>query len=121
MAGAIRCRRIYEAPKPDDGLRVLVERLWPRGVRKADAAIHLWMKDVAPSPALRQWFGHRPARWGEFQQCYRNELAANTGPIDELLQLAAERDLTLVYAARDEPGNSAQVLRDYLQLRLGNR
>jgi uncharacterized protein YeaO (DUF488 family) len=72
------------------------------------------MKEIAPSPALRQWFGHQPARWEEFRQRYRDELAANTGSVDELLQLASTQDLTLVYAARDESGNSAQVLRDYL-------
>lgn len=117
--GTIRCKRIYDAPAPDDGLRVLVERLWPRGIRKADAAIDRWLKEVAPSPALRQWFGHDPARWDEFQQRYRDELAANSGPVNELLRLAATHDLTLVYAARDEPGNSAQVLREFLLLHLG--
>ena len=77
--------------------------------------------EIAPSPALRQWYGHDPARWDEFQRRYRDELAADTGPLDELLQLATEHDLTLVYAARDEPGNSAQVLRDCLLQHLGRR
>lgn len=121
MAGGIRCRRIYEAPAPDDGLRVLVERLWPRGIRKAEAAIDRWLKEIAPSPALRQWFGHEPARWDEFQRRYRDELAANSEQVDELLQLAVKHDVTLIYAARDKPGNSAQVLRDYLLLKLGCR
>lgn len=121
MSGKIRCKRAYEEPAPDDGLRVLVERLWPRGIRKADAAIDRWMKEIAPSPELRQWYGHDPARWNEFQRRYRNELAADTGPLNELLQLATEHDLTLVYAARDEPGNSAQVLRDCLLQHLGKR
>lgn len=121
MAGKIRCKRIYEEPASDDGLRVLVERLWPRGIRRADAALDRWMKEIAPSPALRQWYGHDPARWDEFQRRYRDELAADTGPVDELLQLATEHDLTLVYAARDEPGHSAQVLRDCLLQHLGRR
>jgi uncharacterized protein YeaO (DUF488 family) len=120
MAGRIRCRRIYEPPAADDGLRILVERLWPRGIRKADAAVDLWLKAIAPSPALRQWFDHEPERWDEFRQRYLGELAANTGPVEELLRLAVEHDLTLVYAARDEPGNSAQVLKDQL-LHLGKR
>ena len=96
-----------------------MERLWPRGIRKAEAAIDLWPRDIAPSPALRQWFGHDPARWDEFQRRYQDELVANSEPVDALLQLAAESDLTLVYASRDEPGNSAQVLRDHLLLKLG--
>lgn len=119
MSGMIRCKRVYEEPAPDDGLRVLVERLWPRGIRKVDAAIDRWMKEIAPSPALRQWYGHDPARWDEFQRHYRDELDANSGLVDELLQLAAEHNLTLVYSARDEPGSSAQVLSDYLLVKLG--
>ncbi len=118
MAGNIRCKRIYEAPDADDGVRVLVERLWPRGVRKTEAAVDHWMKEIAPSPALRRWFGHDKGRWEAFGRRYRNELAANAGLVHQLLQLAATRDLTLVYAARDQPGNSAQVLRDYLLQRL---
>lgn len=114
MAGRIRCKRIYEPVAAGDGMRILVERLWPRGIRRADAGVDRWMKEVAPSPALRQWYGHQPARWEAFRQRYRDELAANTRSVDELLQLASTRDVTLVCAARDEPGNSAQVLRDYL-------
>ena len=117
MAGTIRCKRIYVPPSAEDGLRILVERLWPRGINKEDSVIERWMKEVAPSPPLRKWFGHDPVRWAEFKRRYRDELTANPQPVDELLQLATEHDLTLVYAARDEPGNSAQVLRDYLQQR----
>ena len=121
MAGRIRCKRIYEAPATNDGLRVLVQRLWPRGIRTTEAAINLWMKDIAPSPTLRQWFGHDRGRWETFRRRYQDELAANTGPVDELLQLASTHDLTLLYAARDKPGNSAQVLRDYLLQKPGKR
>ena len=114
---ATRCKRIYETPGPDDGLRILVERLWPRGVRKSDAAIDRWMKEIAPSPALRQWFAHDPAHWDEFRRRYGDELSTSIGPVGELLQLMATADVTLVHAARDETGNSAQVLRDYLLTR----
>jgi uncharacterized protein YeaO (DUF488 family) len=121
MAGQIRCKRIYEPMTAGDGMRILVERLWPRGIRKADAGIDRWMKEVAPSPALRQWFGHEPARWEAFKQRYRDELVANTGSVDELLQLASVQDLMLVHAARDLPGNGAHVLRDYLLQQQGRR
>lgn len=111
----IRCRRIYLPASPDDGARVLVERLWPRGLRKADAQLDLWLKTAAPSPDLRRWYGHDPARWAEFQARYRAELAANTPVIAQLCTLAAQGNLTLVHAARDQPGNSTQVVCDYLQ------
>ena len=114
----IRCKRIYLPADPKDGNRVLVERLWPRGMSKASAAIVLWLKDVAPSAELRRWFAHDPERWDEFQSRYRLELDANPEPVSQLLDLAAHGNLTLVYAARDEPGNSAQVLQAYLQARL---
>ena len=117
----IQCKRIYLPPEKYDGIRVLVERLWPRGVRKQAAAIDEWIKDIAPSPDLRRWFGHDFARWKEFQRRYRRELEGNPAFVNRLLEFAEERNLTLVYAARDEPGNSAQVLRDYLQKRLHDR
>ncbi len=111
----IFCKRIYLPAELRDGHRVLVERLWPRGVSKADAAIDLWLKDVAPSPELRRWYGHDPSRWEEFQSRYLAELEANPEPVAQLLALATSDSLTLVYAARDEPGNSAQILQAYLQ------
>ena len=101
-------------------MRVLVERLWPRGVRKADAAIDLWAKEIAPSAALRRWFDHDPARWGGFVERYRAELEANPAAVDALLRHARQGPLTLVYAACDEPGNSARVLCDYLAERLAH-
>jgi|SRR5581483_5655347 uncharacterized protein YeaO (DUF488 family) len=110
----IKLKRAYERPTRDDGLRVLVDRLWPRGVRKADAAIDQWMKDVAPSASLRQWFGHDPARWVEFRQRYRKELKEHDKEIDELRGLARHGPITLVYAARDQTHNEAVVLRDFL-------
>lgn len=116
----IRCKRMYLPPEKQDGVRVLVERLWPRGMSKQAAAIEDWMKEISPTPELRRWFGHDFTRWEEFKQRYRNELDANPKLVKGLLELARRSNLTLVYAAKDEPGNSAQILRDYLLIRLGN-
>lgn len=118
QAHAIRVRRIYEPPLPDDGARVLVDRLWPRGVRKAAAALDLWLRDVAPSAPLRRWFGHDPARWPEFTTRYRAELAelaANTGALEPLRERARAGSLTLLHAARDGVHNHAVVLADCLR------
>jgi uncharacterized protein YeaO (DUF488 family) len=110
----VRIKRVYEPPLPTDGTRVLVDRLWPRGVRKNDAAIQRWMKDVAPSAELRRWFGHDPARWQEFRRRYRSELHGKAELLAELRAMARERPLTLVYSAHDEQHNQAVVLRDVL-------
>ena len=110
----IRLKRAYERPSPEDGVRVLVDRLWPRGVRKADATIDRWLKEIAPSSELRRWFGHDPARWQEFQRRYRSELSTHQDLLSELRALAREGPLTLVYSARDEDHNDAVVLRDTL-------
>lgn len=109
----LRIKRIYEAPADDDGARVLVDRLWPRGVRKATAAVDLWLRDVAPSDALRRWFGHRVDRWSQFQTRYRRELADNPA-VAELAALDAPR-VTLLYAAKDQDHNHARVLMEHLQ------
>lgn len=106
----VRIKRIYEAPG-EDGERVLVDRLWPRGVAKDAARIDQWLKDLAPSDALRVWFGHDPSRWGEFRRRYRRELAAHRGQIQALRRLARQRPLTLLYSARDPRHNQAVVLR----------
>jgi len=110
----IALKRVYEAPSGDDGLRVLVERLWPRGLSKADAAIDHWIKDVAPTPQLRTWFGHRPERWAAFGRRYRGELLENVATVDALKQLCAGRQVTFVFAARDVERNGALVLREFL-------
>lgn len=110
----IRLKRAYLPPSPEDGVRVLVDRLWPRGVRKADAAIDRWTKEVAPSTELRRWFGHDPSRWEEFRHRYRAELSHNTALVNELRTVAKKGRLTLVYAARDELHNEAVMLRDVL-------
>lgn len=109
----IRLKRAYEPPARDDGVRVLVDRLWPRGMKKEALALDLWCKDVAPSPALRKWFDHRAERFAEFAHCYREELDANVA-VETLRQQLAHGRVTLVYAARDPAINHAVVLRDYL-------
>ena len=110
----IRIKRAFEKASGEDGLRVLVDRLWPRGLRKEDAAIDLWLKELAPSAELRIWFGHDPVRWEEFRRRYLAELALKTALLDEIRRSAAGRKLTLIYAAKDEAHNQAVVLRDLL-------
>lgn len=110
----IKLKRAYEAPSENDGVRVLVERLWPRGLAKSDAAIDHWMKEIAPTPALRTWYGHRPERWAEFRARYEAELAANRARVEELTSLCAGRPVTFVFAAKDLHRNSAVVLREFL-------
>lgn len=114
---AIRLKRAYELPEEDDGLRVLVDRLWPRGLSKDKAAIDHWAKASAPSNELRRWFGHDPARWGEFQSRYRDELQSPEAEeeIAALRAMARKSRMTLLYAAKDEERNNAVVLRDYLR------
>lgn len=113
MPSLITTKRAYEPAEPEDGFRVLVDRLWPRGLKKADAKVDLWLREIAPSPELRRWFGHRPDRWEAFRDRYRAELADN--PAVAELQAAWKRPVTLLYAARDEVHNNAKVLLDYLQ------
>ena len=110
----IRLKRAYEAAAAEDGTRVLVDRLWPRGVSKQEAALDDWMKDIAPSTELRQWFGHEPSRWVEFQRRYKAELRQQGADLDRLRGIAAKGTLTLVYGARDEVHNDAVVLREVL-------
>jgi uncharacterized protein YeaO (DUF488 family) len=106
-------KRIYEPAAGGDGLRVLVDRLWPRGVSKEDAALDLWLKDVAPTPDLRTWFGHEPERFEEFSIRYREELESNPA-LDRLLDMARDAEVvTLLYGARDPECNHAVVLRDF--------
>ena len=111
-AANVRLKRAYESPSANDGTRVLVDRLWPRGVAKADAAVDVWLKDLAPSTALRKWFGHDPARWPEFRKRYAEELRQHPELFDQLRELARAGPVTLVYSAHDELPNDAVVLRD---------
>lgn len=113
----IKLKRVYEKPARADGTRILVERLWPRGLTKKRAAVDLWLKEIAPSDALRRWFGHDPARWREFQQRYRRELRQNKDAVQTLRREARAGTITLVYAARDEEHNGALVLKKYLARR----
>ncbi|MBP6707712.1 MAG: DUF488 domain-containing protein [Candidatus Accumulibacter sp.] len=116
-ADNVKLKRVYEPPAPADGTRVLVDRLWPRGVSKDDAAVELWLKDLAPSTELRKWFGHEPARWAEFQDRYAKELHQHPEALEQLRDMARQGAVTLVYSARDEEHNNAVVL---CQLLLGH-
>ncbi|MFP4252487.1 MAG: DUF488 domain-containing protein [Guyparkeria sp.] len=111
--GEVRTKRVYDPAERDDGYRVLVDRLWPRGVKKQDLAHDEWLKTVAPSGALRRWFGHDPERFDEFSRRYRRELDGNE-EADRLAEIAAERPVTLLYAAKDREHNHALVLANYL-------
>lgn len=105
----LQIKRIYDPSSPFDGERILVDRLWPRGVSKKAARLDLWLKDVAPTPELREWFDHRTDRWEEFQKRYQAELQHNTA-FDNLCKIVAQHDVTLLYGARDHLHNHAQVL-----------
>ena len=113
-AASIKLKRAYEPPAQSDGRRILIDRLWPRGVSKAKAALDGWMKDIAPSTTLRQWFGHDPARWQEFRRRYAEEIREHPEQLRRLRRFAAEGPLTLVYSAHDEAHNDAVVLRAVL-------
>lgn len=114
-------KRAYEGAAAEDGSRFLVERLWPRGVKKADLHVDAWLKDVAPSDALRRWFGHDPQKWAEFQQRYFRELDAHPQAWQPLLQAARRGRVTLVYSARDTQHNNAVALRNYLAAKTRRR
>lgn len=109
----VMLKRAYELPAKTDGERILVDRLWPRGLAKVKAKIDIWLKDVAPSTELRQWFGHDPEKWSEFKRRYRVELK-NNPVLSELQILSHQRDVTLIYAARDQLHNEAVVLKKIL-------
>jgi uncharacterized protein YeaO (DUF488 family) len=110
----IQIKRVYEKPSRRDGLRILVDRMWPRGLTKERAAVNLWLKEVAPSTELRKWFGHDPAKWRQFQVRYRKELREKKDAIKLLKQKAEEHTVTLLYGARDEEHNEALVLKRLL-------
>ena len=111
----IKLKRVYEKPSPRDGFRVLVDRLWPRGLTKERAAVDLWLKEVAPTTELRKWFGHDPAKWKEFQIRYRKELKGQKDALSLLKQKSKEHTVTLMYGARDEEHNEALVLKRILE------
>jgi len=113
-ADHVRLKRAYLPADPEDGMRILVDRLWPRGVSKVRAALAFWNKDVSPSNELREWFGHDPAHWAEFCTRYRAELQTNLDAVEALRALARLGRVTLVFGARDEAHNEAVVLREVL-------
>jgi uncharacterized protein YeaO (DUF488 family) len=108
-------KRAYDPPKASDGYRVLVDRLWPRGLTKEKLKLDVWMKDISPSPELRKWFSHDVAKWAEFQRRYRKEIEAHADLLGELRKRARHGTLTLVYAARDSEHNNAALLKKYLE------
>lgn len=110
----IRLKRVYEKPSRQDGFRILVDRLWPRGLTKEHASVDLWVKEVAPSTELRQWFGHDPAKWRQFERRYRRELREQKPSLELLKQKSRGHTVTLVYGARDEDHNEAVVLKAVL-------
>jgi uncharacterized protein YeaO (DUF488 family) len=112
----LRLKRVYEAPQKSDGLRVLVDRLWPRGLSKDKAKVDLWLKDIAPSDDLRHRFHAKPEKWAEFKVAYAKELKepAAQAAVEQLIEALAGRPVTLLYAARDEEHNNATALRDWL-------
>jgi uncharacterized protein YeaO (DUF488 family) len=119
----VRLKRAYEPATPADGHRILVDRLWPRGLRKEHAALDEWLKDLAPSDSLRKWFRHDPRRWGEFEERYRRELDVESARarLGELVRRAKVGTVTLVYSAHDELHNNAVVLKEEIERRLGRR
>jgi len=110
----IRTKRVYDESSGDDGIRILVDRLWPRGISKEKALLDRWEKDLAPSTELRRWFGHDPAKWEEFLRRYRAELEGKEEELDRLRQEAADATVTLLYAAKDEEQNNAVALKRYI-------
>lgn len=111
----VRVKRVYDPPEPADGTRILVDRLWPRGVSRERAAIDDWLRDLAPSTELRRWFSHDPARFDEFRRRYAAELTGRNSALDDLRRTAKKGPLTLVYSARDTEHNDAVVLADVLR------
>jgi uncharacterized protein YeaO (DUF488 family) len=111
----IKIKRVYEKPDKEDGFRILVDRLWPRGLTKEKASVDLWLKDIAPSTELRKWFGHDPDKWKEFRKRYNEELKKNEEQVSLLKDQIKKGTVTLVYGAKDEEHNEALVLKEVLE------
>jgi uncharacterized protein YeaO (DUF488 family) len=111
----IKLKRIYDPVSPDDGKRILIDRLWPRGIKKEDARIDEWLRDIAPSAQLRKWFSHEPSKWAEFKKRYREELKDKRELIDRLRSEAENGTLTLLYSAKDREHNNAIVLKEVIE------
>jgi len=118
---SIQLKRAYETGSEADGYRVLVDRLWPRGISKQDAKIDLWLKEIAPSTNLRKWFGHDPAKWDEFRKRYAQELDTRPEIVKQLVDLVEKQRVTLIYSAKNEEFNQAVALKEYLDMRQKRR
>ncbi|KFI22262.1 DUF488 domain-containing protein [Nitrosococcus oceani] len=117
----IALKRAYEQPDKDDGCRVLVDRLWPRGIKKEEAAIDEWLKEIGPSNELRKWFGHDPERWSEFKKRYFRELEKSPEAVELLAEIVKnQRQVTLIFSAKDSEHNNAVVLKEYLEEKLSS-
>ena len=114
----LKIKRVYEKTEKSDGTRFLVDRLWPRGVKKEELKMKAWLKEVAPSPELRQWFGHDPEKWSEFKKRYRAELKSNAEAWQPILEATKHGNVTLLYSARDTEHNSAVLLKEFLEKQL---
>ena len=115
MHMTIQIKRVYDPPEDSDGVRILIDRLWPRGLSKERAKLDLWLKDIAPSDELRKWFEHEPAKWPEFKQRYFAELADKAHLLDTIRGQASEGKITLLFGARNEEMNNAVALKEYLE------
>ncbi len=114
----LQAKRVYENPEESDGVRILVDRLWPRGIRKDELVMDEWRKDIAPSSELRKWFSHQTSRWEEFRERYQDELKGHPEAWEPVAKAARKKKVTLLYAARDTEHNHAIVLRDFLKKKL---
>lgn len=111
----VQIKRVYEAPSPEDGIRILVDRLWPRGLKKEDAHLDEWLKNIAPTNELRKWYGHDPDKWPEFQRRYFAELDSNEDDVVELRKQTRKGKVTLLYSSKEEKINNAVALKNYLE------
>ena len=111
----VKIKRVYDPVSPGDGRRILVDRLWPRGIKKEDAAIDEWLKDIAPSNELRKWYSHDPAKWSEFKKRYKGELKDRTGIVDRLRQESKKRTITLLYSSKVTEINNAVALKEFIE------
>lgn len=116
----ISLKRVYEKPSKNDGYRVLIDRLWPRGIKKEQAYVDCWLKSIAPSNELRKWFGHDPEKWLEFKNRYFQELEADLERLNQLIEIVKSRQVTLLFGAKDTEHNNAVALKEYLEEKLSH-
>lgn len=115
---SIKLKRVYDPASKEDGTRILVERLWPRGIKKEDLKMNLWLKEVAPSTNLRKWFSHDPAKWSKFQEKYEEELDANQEALEPIIKALRQGPVTLLYSSKDTEHNNAVSLKNYLETKI---